>query len=339
MSANVESMAYAGRVPWHGLGEKVSQDMTPQQMLQAAKLDWEVRRMPLSIDFGGDRHSKFASHFSLSRFDGSEFRDSLGICGKAFVPVQNAKAFQFFRDFCESGSMQMQTAGSLDKGRIVWALASIKQGFSLCEGQETRGYLLLMSPHIWGRSLVFKFTSVEVVCQNTLVMALGDAGSRFRAPHVREFDESVEEEAKKALGLATRQLEKLEQDYRLLASQPATPAFQAKLIAEVLQPQLVSGDNRKNIWSERDQVDASKFGRISYEVLSCINAQPGAALQSNSGTMLGLLNAFTFYIDHRAGRARDNALTSAWTGNGARTKERVLSRLLELAKTPAKARK
>ncbi len=27
------SMAYAGDVPWHGLGVQVSNDLTPQQML------------------------------------------------------------------------------------------------------------------------------------------------------------------------------------------------------------------------------------------------------------------------------------------------------------------
>ena len=35
-------MAYAGDVPWHGLGVKVSNDLTPQQMLEAAGLDWTV---------------------------------------------------------------------------------------------------------------------------------------------------------------------------------------------------------------------------------------------------------------------------------------------------------
>ena len=44
MAHEIETMAYAGQVPWHGLGEKVSSDMTPKQMLEAAKLDWTVSR-------------------------------------------------------------------------------------------------------------------------------------------------------------------------------------------------------------------------------------------------------------------------------------------------------
>jgi len=36
------NMAYAGDVPWHGLGKKVPSDVSPEQMLKAANLDWAV---------------------------------------------------------------------------------------------------------------------------------------------------------------------------------------------------------------------------------------------------------------------------------------------------------
>ena len=31
MAHNVETMAYAGEVPWHGLGTKVIDDLTPEK--------------------------------------------------------------------------------------------------------------------------------------------------------------------------------------------------------------------------------------------------------------------------------------------------------------------
>jgi len=36
MSHLVEQMAYAGEVPWHGLGKKVPNDLSAEQMLKAA---------------------------------------------------------------------------------------------------------------------------------------------------------------------------------------------------------------------------------------------------------------------------------------------------------------
>jgi hypothetical protein len=42
-------MAYAGEVPWHGLGKEVPNDLTPEQMLKAAGLDWTVEKIPAFI--------------------------------------------------------------------------------------------------------------------------------------------------------------------------------------------------------------------------------------------------------------------------------------------------
>ena len=46
MAHEVETMAYAGAVPWHGLGKQVDDTMSPQEMLQAAQIDWTVSKRP-----------------------------------------------------------------------------------------------------------------------------------------------------------------------------------------------------------------------------------------------------------------------------------------------------
>ena len=45
MSHEINTTAYAGSVPWHGLGRKVSNDLTPEQMIKSAGVDWEVREV------------------------------------------------------------------------------------------------------------------------------------------------------------------------------------------------------------------------------------------------------------------------------------------------------
>ena len=44
MAHNIETMAYAGEVPWHGLGVQVGSDLTPEEMLKQANLDWSVSK-------------------------------------------------------------------------------------------------------------------------------------------------------------------------------------------------------------------------------------------------------------------------------------------------------
>ena len=53
MVGDVAKMAYAGETPWHGLGVQVPADVTPQQMLEAAGLDWEVRKIKAYAKVGG----------------------------------------------------------------------------------------------------------------------------------------------------------------------------------------------------------------------------------------------------------------------------------------------
>ena len=55
MAHMVETMAYAGQLPWHGLGEKVSNDLTPAQLMQKAGVAWEVHAVESFIEYEGQR--------------------------------------------------------------------------------------------------------------------------------------------------------------------------------------------------------------------------------------------------------------------------------------------
>ena len=60
MSHNVETMAYAGEVPWHGLGEKVPADLTTEQFMRKAGLDWKVEKETITTSSGAEVHGKRA---------------------------------------------------------------------------------------------------------------------------------------------------------------------------------------------------------------------------------------------------------------------------------------
>ena len=55
MSHEVETMAYAGELPWHGLGVEVSNDLTPLQMMEKAGLDWEVEKVDAYVTIGNEQ--------------------------------------------------------------------------------------------------------------------------------------------------------------------------------------------------------------------------------------------------------------------------------------------
>ena len=49
----VETMAYAGQLPWHGLGVKVSNDISVDEMMVESGLDWRVAKVPSYASFNG----------------------------------------------------------------------------------------------------------------------------------------------------------------------------------------------------------------------------------------------------------------------------------------------
>ena len=49
------SFAYAGLPTWHSLGHKVPSDLTPEQMLNAASLNWKVKKIPAYAEVAGKR--------------------------------------------------------------------------------------------------------------------------------------------------------------------------------------------------------------------------------------------------------------------------------------------
>ena len=122
MAHEVETMAYAGALPWHGLGVPVSNDLTPAQMQQKAGLDWEVEKVDAYINVGGEQVP--TGQQALIRTSDNTILTNVG---ENWNPVQNSEAFNFFSDYVMAGDMEMHTAGSLKNGQIVWALAKVKE--------------------------------------------------------------------------------------------------------------------------------------------------------------------------------------------------------------------
>ena len=106
------SMAYAGETPWHGLGKRVPNDLSPEQMLVAANLDWTVERRPLFFEDAKGNRVLTQSTVLVRSTD----EKVLTVVSDKWNPVQNIDAFNFFNEFVHAGDIEMHTAGSLKGG-------------------------------------------------------------------------------------------------------------------------------------------------------------------------------------------------------------------------------
>ena len=303
-------MAYAGDVPWHGLGVKVPADLTPTQMLDAAGLNWSVEKVPAYAKIAGKQVAVGQS--ALVR---STDNSILDVVSDDWNPVQNEEAFDFFNEFVAAGDMEMHTAGSLKNGTIVWGLAKVKESFELFKGDKIDSYLLFSNFHRYGFSTDDRFTPIRVVCNYTLTLSLNSSVERMaKISHRKVFDPS---NVKEMLGIATHKLAKYKDMASFLGSKPAKEEDIIEYFCRIF-PVSGSGENKRK--------EVSKNALTAFEVL---HTQPGA--EYAEGTWWQPFNAVTYLTDHLAGRSADTRLASAWYGSNKTVKTRALELAIEMA--------
>ena len=340
MAHAVETMAYAGETPWHGLGVKVEDNLTPQEMLVAAGLDWTVSKRHLFTHADPDVNASDeligVENYSVLVRDSDN--KTFGPCGPRFIPSQNADAFEFFKKFTDAGDMKMETAGSLKGGEQVWGLANISEDFTLPGDDRVLGYLLVSVSHKWGKSNEIRFTPIRVVCNNTLTMALADNGRiGFRMPHVRALDSEVFVAAEEALGLAGDRMKEFKEAAEFLSSKQFDKDSIVNYVADLFQPDLLKAQEEIENMSDtrmiaNRQTMVEEFKRTPSLVYQAIDQQPGAKLKSSNGTWWGAMNAVTFVVDHKWGHDRDASLHNAWFGGRASLKQRAMNKAIEYAR-------
>ena len=314
MAHEVETMAYAGELPWHGLGEAVSNDLTPVQMMQKAGVDWEVEQQPLVTASGVPIKDKVA----LVRTSDNSVLD---VTGQDWKPVQNEEAFNFFAEFVAAGDMEMHTAGSLKEGRNVWALAKIKESFDVFGDDTVESYLLFSNPHQYGKAVDIRFTPIRVVCSNTLTLSLGqDAARSVKVGHRTEFDA---DSVKETLGLASQKFAQYKEMAEFLGSRKITAESLIQYYNEIF-PNTSRTNTNKTVETVDD---LSRAAKTCYEVLE---TQPGA--EYAPGTWWQAFNSVTYYTDHLQGRNSENRLHNQWFGYNQSKKVKAAEKAVELAR-------
>jgi phage/plasmid-like protein (TIGR03299 family) len=314
MAHMVETMAYAGQVPWHGLGVSVSNDLTPAQMMQKAGVDWGVEEVESFVEFKGDRIP--TGQKSLVRSTDGRILTNVG---KDWKPVQNEEAFDFFNEYVLAGDMEMHTAGSLRDGQVVWALAKVKESFDIFGGDQVDSYLLFSNPHQYGKSIDIRFTPIRVVCNNTLTMSLNEQAQRaVKVGHRTEFNA---DSVKETLGIAHEKFAK----YKEMAEFLGKKRFDMDALIQYYN-QVFPSTSRKGEKVVKTYDDLSRSAQQAFDVLE---TQPGANFAE--GSWWQALNSVTYITDHVQGRNAENRLHSQWFGNNQRRKVQAAEEAVKFA--------
>lgn len=322
MTANVVQMAYVGETPWHGEGNVLTEGADIETWTREAGLDFEVKKAEVLFGPRGLPLRKFGKRFVTHRADDGT---PLGIVSDRFQLVQPREVVEFYREFVASGGMKLETAGTLLDSRRVWGLASLDAPFSLPGGDVVRPYFLLATGFGDGTGTTGTFTSVRVVCCNTLQMAMNERDEDNRKSRISGF--SVGHNAKFDRAWAQQQVENLISASHDFENNAALLASTGISNAEVLRyfVGLVGVESDKG---ELTPQSKTKIDRL----VQLYRSGPGADLPTARGTAWGALNAITHYADFDVPvRKTGSRFVSGQFGPGNQLKNRALEAALELA--------
>ena len=315
MAHEISSIAYTGATPWHGLGNHLSEHQPLQIWLKEAGMDWTIEQSDVlfNVDSSALHIRPYADSKVLFRSDSLA---PLSVVSNRYQVVQPHEVLNFYKDLVSVGGFELETAGVLKGGKKLWALAKTGQEAKIKGNDRIKAYLLLATSCDGTLCTTAQFTSVRVVCNNTLQMATRDSTGAVKVPHSTKFDPA---QVKEALGIGFTNWDAFMTNLKQLSQRTVSPEEADGFIRTAL--------------NEPEFTDDNVLGSKIFQKVSSLYLGEGmrSELSSTSGTAWGLVNAMTEYVDHhRRARNQDNRLDSAWFGQGALLKQKAFNQALTL---------
>ena len=187
MAHEFESGMFVREEAWHKLGIVVEEAPSTDEAYELSGLNWNVNLIPSYVRIGDTEVA--TGEFAVVRDKDNAI---YGTVGDRYVPFQNREAFDWCKPLCESDFWNMESAGSLKGGRVCWSL--LKQGETeIVSGDTLKQYLLLTWSHDGSKSVMVTPTTIRVVCNNTLQMALDSSDEIRKVRHTASMIPRLDE--------------------------------------------------------------------------------------------------------------------------------------------------
>ncbi|MFC1744828.1 DUF932 domain-containing protein [Candidatus Riflebacteria bacterium] len=325
----VETLGYVGQTPWHNLGQEISEEDARDwtKFLAASGLDWQVGLTDhyykvadtcedADIISGEMRLKKSLRKKTIIRLDKQL---ELGVASPNYTLYQNEEFFEFFNPFIEQGLAIYHTAGALKEGRKIFALCKIlADPVEVVKDDPIDPYILLAGGHDGKTSNSVLYTDVRVVCQNTMLRALGDEERDILRVHHRGDMKGTMERVREIMDVANRNFQLTIQDYRFLAERKVGGL-------ENLKKYLLRVMDKVEEFEE-----TGKKPRNFDNILHLCEFSPGQQNPAMKDTYWQAFNGITNFVDFHRGQ-KSNRLHSAWFASGKTLKDRALKVALEMA--------
>lgn len=300
---------------WHRLGQEMKPDMSIAEWAKAAGLEWSAIKVPAPYEFNGQTMIVEGMNHIIRSDNGH----ALGYVSDRYQPVQPSQILDWFKQYISvDDRFQLDVAGSLKQGEIIWATATFNGNISV--GGDSHIARLLMTTTFDGTgSTINQGTMTRVVCNNTLNAALAEKGAVIKTRHNTRFNAD-------RVGADLGSVAASFKAYKAMGDAMATVAMSKNQVEGFFKTVLGI-----------DKIAADDISTNKLNQLQGLHNAYGATLAegTQADTAWCALNAVTRYVDHdrstRGGASMDEAkFLSSQFGSGSMIKSKAVELLKEL---------
>ena len=295
-------------------------------VLDEAKLNWNVTKQPIFTDSPDNgEYITTNKHFATVRED---TKTILGIVGPDYQVVQNRELAYLCERLANTNDIKVETAGSLNGGQRVW-IQMKGDAFDVGPKYDTNiPMTLFTNGHDGMWSLNCLPTSIRVICQNTLNMALNQGKKNnmiISLKHVGNMQDRLE-----SMLIAVEEFkhrsELFRENAQLLGSKEVNTEFIQRFWTELYVNMF--GDIHDSPMNESQSED-------NKSAMSTLNKWANtfdSEVKHSGANLWTAMNAVTYWLDHqqiyRGVNKSENKFVDVLFGNGAKEKVNVLNATL-----------
>jgi phage/plasmid-like protein (TIGR03299 family) len=308
-----DKSVYFGKQPWEGVGTQLNGNESIIEISEKAGLDFSVKEKTVHYK-ENDSFRAFTSKKVLVRSDTGR---PLSVVSSGYNTVQPEDIVSLYADLSEIGGFSLETAGTLQGGKKIWALARVSEDAPVLENDPVSPYVLLATSFDGTLATVGLFTSIRVSCCNTLSASLGKASfsetsylsDSIKINHSSKFDK---DKMRMRLGIFADSFEKFLINARNLANQQMSDQDMDLFLKTLLSPY-----HR----SEKKEIEDMKAFKSIKALFNGSAIGHKTMLKHGAKNRYLALNCVTEFVDHSKGITTDSRINSAFFGSGSKLKK------------------
>ena len=285
--------------PWHGKGHIADKYERSADVLVNAQLNFSVEKRPLiTYDTIGEGDNelilpgeKIDSHVAIFRADTNK---RLGVVGTGYEVIQNMDAFSFFDSIAGAENIFYETAGALGNGERIFITAKLPSYITVAGIDTMENYVFLTTSHDGSGAIVAGYTSVRIVCNNTLNAALKGVKNKISIRHTVNAKARLNE-AHRVMNMVNTSIPAISDTFNHWAKINISDQQVKELITLALAPDLETKANiKKGEWEEV----STRFKNQLGDAFSYAFGSDTQMMDSTKGKLFGAYNAVTGYFQN-----------------------------------------